>query len=86
MRARRFHRVQPYCEGPMTTATHGWETRAARGAFMSGLALLLGALGVLATTATVADAQPRTRGRVIIETHHTDLAGNIALDPIRWTV
>jgi hypothetical protein len=53
---------------------------------MSGLALLLGALGVLATTATVADAQPRTRGRVIIDTHHTDLAGNIALDPIRWTV
>ena len=63
----------------MTTPMHKWIARAARGTFTRALVLLLATLGVLATTTTVADAQPRTRGRVIIETHHTDLAGNIRL-------
>ena len=79
MIARRSPMRQECCEGPLTTAMRRWGARAARGAFMSGLALLLATLGVLAMTTTVADAQPRTRGRVIIETHHTDLAGNIRL-------
>ena len=79
MNARRFHMMQPYCEGPMTTAMRRWETRATRGAFMRGLALLLATLGVLATTATPTAAQSLTRGPVLIETHHTDLAGNIRL-------
>ena len=79
MRARRFHRMQPYCEGPMTTAMRRWGARAAGDAFLSGLALLLATLGVLATTATPTAAQSLTRGPVMIETHHTDLAGNIRL-------
>ena len=79
MRARRFRRMQPYCEGPMTTAMRRWETRATRGAFMSGLALLLVTLGVLAMTDTPIAAQSLKRGPVLIETHHTDLAGNIRL-------
>ena len=79
MRARCFHRMQQHDEGPMTTVMHKWVARAARGTFTRVLVLLLATLGVLAMTATVADAQPRTRGRVIIETHHTDLAGNIRL-------
>ncbi len=59
MRARRFHRMQQHDEGSMTRAIGSWETRAARGTFTRVLVLLLATLGVLAMTATVADAQPR---------------------------
>ena len=79
MSARRSPMRQECCEGPMTRAMRRWETRATRGAFMSGLALLLATLGVLAMTATPIAAQSLTRGPVLIETHHTDLAGNIRL-------
>ena len=79
MSARRSHIMQQREEGPMTTAMRRWETRATRGAFMSGLALLLVTLGVLAMTATPIAAQSLKRGPVMIETHRTDLAGNIRL-------
>jgi len=79
MRARRSPKMQPYCEGPMTTAICRWGARAARGAFTRALVLLLATLGVLAMTATPIAAQSLTRGPVMIETHHTDLAGNIRL-------
>jgi len=63
----------------MTTAMHRWGARAAGDAFMSGLALLLATLSVLAIAATPTAAQSLKRGPVLIETHHTDLAGNIRL-------
>ena len=52
MGARRFHRMPQHDEGPMTTTMHKWRTRATRGAFTRGLALLLATLGGLAMTAT----------------------------------
>ena len=63
----------------MKTAMRRWETCATRGAFTSGLALLLATLAVLVGTVRPTAAQSLTRGPVMIETHHTDLAGNIRL-------
>ena len=63
----------------MMTAIHRRRARATRGAFMSGLPLLLATLAVLVGIVTPTAAQSLTRGPVMIETHHTDLAGNVRL-------
>jgi RHS repeat-associated protein len=79
MIARQRRRMQERAGALMTIDTRQTRLASARATLATWAALLLTTLGVLVGTVTSTAAQALTRGPVLIETHHTDLAGNIRL-------
>jgi RHS repeat-associated protein len=79
MIARQRRRMQERAGALMTSRTRESRIAGARATLATWVALLLTTLGVLVGTVTSTAAQSLTRGPVLVETHHTDLAGNIRL-------
>lgn len=79
MIARQRRRMRERAGALMTIDTRQTRIAGARVTLAPWAALLLTTLGVLVSTVTSTAAQALTRGPVLIETHHTDLAGNIRL-------
>jgi RHS repeat-associated protein len=79
MIARQRRRMRERVGALMTIDTRQTRLAGARSTLATWAALLLATLGVLVGTVTSTAAQSLTRGPVLVETHHTDLAGNIRL-------